>query len=98
MQERTKQNFVVSLVLPEQGGADLKGSANDVTGRFVAFALVVALVIPLQAAGEEFAFRGYLTQTVGGLFRGRIGSALAPALRIEKNSASQSTVSAKQTA
>lgn len=69
--------LVVSLALPEQGGADVEGSVNPVTGRFVAFALIVAFLIPLQAAGEEFAFRGYLTQTVGGLFRGRLGTGLA---------------------
>jgi membrane protease YdiL (CAAX protease family) len=68
---------VVSLALPEQGGADVEGSANDITGRWIAFALIVVFLIPLQAAGEEFAFRGYLTQTVGGLFRGRIGTGLA---------------------
>ena len=31
--------------------------------------LVVLLLTPLQAAGEEYAFRGYLTQAFGGLFR-----------------------------
>ena len=30
--------------------------------------LVVLLLTPLQAAGEEYAFRGYLTQAFGGLF------------------------------
>ena len=32
------------------------------------FVLVIVLLTPLQAAGEEFAFRGYLTQAFGGLF------------------------------
>ncbi len=35
------------------------------------------LLIPLQAAGEEYAFRGYLTQAVGGLLPGRVGVAVA---------------------
>lgn len=69
--------FVVSLALPEQGGADVEGSINAVTGQWVAFALILVFLIPLQAAGEEFAFRGYLTQTVGGVFRGRLGTSLA---------------------
>jgi len=69
--------LVVSLSLPEQGGADVEGSANAVTRQWVAFALIIVLLIPLQAAGEEFAFRGYLTQAVGGVFRGRLGTVLA---------------------
>src|SRR3546814_5093613 len=32
------------------------------------FALVVLFLTPLQAAGEEYAFRGYLTQVFGGHF------------------------------
>lgn len=38
------------------------------TSRLTAYALVVAVTTPLQAIGEEFLFRGYLTQWVGGLF------------------------------
>ena len=34
--------------------------------------LVIVLLTPLQAAGEEYAFRGYLTQAFGGLFRRRV--------------------------
>ena len=35
-----------------------------------AFLLVCLLTTPLQAAGEEYAFRGLLTRAVGGWFRG----------------------------
>ena len=33
--------------------------------------MVVLLTTPLQAAGEEYLFRGYLLQAVGSLFRSR---------------------------
>ncbi|WP_183094739.1 CPBP family intramembrane glutamic endopeptidase [Nocardioides stalactiti] len=73
--------LVLASFLPEDGGgASLSGSVNDVTDRTVAFALIIVLLIPLQAAGEEFAFRGYLTQAVGGLAGGRVGTVLAVVL------------------
>ncbi len=70
-------SLVLALLLPDSGGASLEGSANEVTDRTVAFALIVVLLIPLQAAGEEYAFRGYLTQAVGGIVSGRVGTAIA---------------------
>lgn len=70
-------SVLVSLVLPETGGATFDGSPNDVTGRTVAFALIVLLLIPLQSAGEEYGFRGYLTQAFGGVVRGRAGTVVA---------------------
>lgn len=36
-------------------------------GRTVGFIAVIALTTPLQAMGEEFLFRGYLTQAMGGV-------------------------------
>jgi len=68
---------LLALVLPEHGGAAVEGSVNEATDRTIAFALIVLLLIPLQAAGEEYAFRGYLTQAVGGVMSGRVGTALA---------------------
>lgn len=68
---------VLALFLPEQGGASVEGAVNDATDRTLAFALIILLLIPLQAAGEEYAFRGYLTQAVGGLMSGRVGTAVA---------------------
>lgn len=64
--------LVVAAFLPAQD-ADVSGELNDFTRRTRDFLLVVLLLTPLQAAGEEYAFRGYLTQTVGALFpAGRI--------------------------
>ena len=42
---------------------------------------MILLLTPLQAAGEEYCFRGYLTQAFGGPASGRRASAvLVPAL------------------
>jgi membrane protease YdiL (CAAX protease family) len=60
--------LVVSALLPSQGeGVDVSGGLNDFTSKLRDFILVVVLLTPLQAAGEEYAFRGYLTQAVGRL-------------------------------
>jgi uncharacterized protein len=59
--------LVVSGLLPDQGGAEMSGELNDFTSTTRDFALIVLLLTPLQAAGEEYAFRGYLTQAFGGL-------------------------------
>ena len=59
---------VVSAVLPSTGDSDMSGQVNDWTTTMRDFVLVVLLLTPLQAAGEEYAFRGYLTQAFGGLF------------------------------
>jgi membrane protease YdiL (CAAX protease family) len=72
--------LAVSLALPEQGGSAVEGAANEMTDQTLAFALIVLLLIPLQAAGEEYAFRGYLAQAFGGLLRGRAGVAVAVAV------------------
>lgn len=74
--------LVVSALLPQQGGAgtDMDGGLNDFTTLTRDFLIVVVLLTPLQAAGEEYAFRGYLTQAFGGLFAGvhpRIAQAVA---------------------
>ena len=61
-------------LLPDQGGAEMSGELNDFTSTTRDFALVVLLLTPLQAAGEEYAFRGYLTQAFGGLIPQRRGS------------------------
>lgn len=61
--------LLVSGLLPDQGGSDLSGERNDFTSTTRDFLLIVLLLTPLQAAGEEYAFRGYLTQAFGGLTR-----------------------------
>jgi membrane protease YdiL (CAAX protease family) len=60
---------VVSTVLPEAGDPGLSGEMNPVTGKTLALLIVVLLTTPLQAAGEEYVFRGYLLQAVGALTR-----------------------------
>ena len=73
--------LVVSAFLPTQGDdAELSGALNDWTPEVRNFLLVIVFLTPLQAAGEEYAFRGYLTQAFGGLFRNRAAAVLAPAL------------------
>ncbi len=58
---------VGSVVPAPPGGASVEGGLNDFTSTTRDFLLVVLLLTPLQAAGEEYAFRGYLTQAFGGL-------------------------------
>jgi membrane protease YdiL (CAAX protease family) len=62
---------MVSAVLPAQDtGTELNGQLNDFTRTTRDFLLVVLFLTPLQAAGEEYAFRGYLTQGFGALMAG----------------------------
>jgi membrane protease YdiL (CAAX protease family) len=66
---------VLALLATLLVGAVLPGQTDGTTGHAsltrttVAFLLVIAVLTPLQAAGEEFMFRGYLTQCVGALSR-----------------------------
>ena len=62
--------LVVSAVLPTTAaaGSDSSMTPNAFDDTAKQFALVVLLLTPLQAAGEEYAFRGYLTQAFGGFF------------------------------
>jgi membrane protease YdiL (CAAX protease family) len=70
--------IVVSLVIPEQAGDDMSGSLNDFTTTTRDYLLIVILLTPLQAAGEEYVFRGYLTQAIGGFFASpRLSAVLA---------------------
>lgn len=73
--------LVVSTLVPAQGeGTEVSGQLNDFTTTTRDFLLVVVLLTPLQAAGEEYAFRGYLTQAFGGLFGRAWAAVLFPAL------------------
>jgi uncharacterized protein len=61
--------LVVSSLLPAvEQGTSMGGGLNELTPTLRHFLLVVLLLTPLQAAGEEYAFRGYLTQAFGGVF------------------------------
>jgi hypothetical protein len=70
---------LVGLLLPAGPEDDLSGTLNDVTVRTAITALVVLLSTPLQAAGEEYLFRGYLLQAFGSFFRSRWVAILATA-------------------
>jgi membrane protease YdiL (CAAX protease family) len=60
---------LVGSFVPAAGDpADSTGGLNSWTSTTRDFVIVIVLLTPLQAAGEEFAFRGYLTQAFGGLF------------------------------
>ncbi len=76
--------LMVAAVLPSTStGAELSGDANGFTTETRNFLLVILLLTPLQAAGEEYGFRGYLTQAVGGVFggwAGRVAAVLVPAM------------------
>ena len=72
--------LIVSALLPAQGeGTEISGQLNSFTDTTRDFLIVVALLTPLQAAGEEYAFRGYLMQAFGGLFRSRWVAVVASA-------------------
>ncbi len=68
----------------------MSGQLNDFTETTRDFLLVVLLLTPLQAAGEEYAFRGYLTQAFGGLFGREWAAVLFPALLFALAHGSQS--------
>jgi uncharacterized protein len=57
----------VSILVPTTGTGEPVGSLNDFTSTTRDFLIVIALLTPLQAAGEEYVFRGYLTQAFGSL-------------------------------
>jgi membrane protease YdiL (CAAX protease family) len=59
---------VVGALLPTDPN-DLGASVNHITSRIVALGVVVLLTTPLQAIGEEYAFRGYAIQAIGALTR-----------------------------
>ena len=64
--------ILAGAVLPSTGGGDsFSGSLNHFTTTTAVSALVVLLTTPLQAAGEEYLFRGYLLMAVGSLFRNK---------------------------
>jgi uncharacterized protein len=74
--------LVVSALVPAdaENGANVSAHLNNFTSTTRDFLFVVLLLTPLQAAGEEYAFRGYLTQAFGGLFGRPWAAVLFPAL------------------
>jgi uncharacterized protein len=72
--------LLVAALLPGQGETgDVSGELNDFTSTTRDFLIVLVLLTPLQAAGEEYAFRGYLTQAFGGWFHSRWVAVVASA-------------------
>ena len=70
---------VVSMLLPGEQEADVTQQVNDFTLTTAVLAVIVLLTTPLQAAGEEYVFRGYLMQALGSLFNNKWVAVLATA-------------------
>ncbi|MFC8618364.1 CPBP family intramembrane glutamic endopeptidase [Micromonospora purpureochromogenes] len=68
---------MAALVLLYDGAADVRVTIDP--WRFIGIVVVLVVLVPLQAAGEEYATRGFLLQTFGAYHRwvGILGSALA---------------------
>jgi membrane protease YdiL (CAAX protease family) len=64
-------SLLVSAALPDNPET-VGGEPNKITGTLVATGIVILLTTPLQALGEEYAFRGYLMQAFGSLTRSRV--------------------------
>lgn len=56
---------LLQLVLPSTTTGSVKEHYS--VGTTIGFVAVIAVTTPLQAMGEEFLFRGYLTQVMGGV-------------------------------
>ncbi len=75
----------LSQLLPGQGETSGGETLQEFDARTRDLALIILLLTPFQAAGEEYGFRGYLTQAFGSVFgflgerRSRILAVLAPA-------------------
>lgn len=82
---------VVSAMVPASAeDVQMSGELNEFTSTTRDFLLVVLLLTPLQAAGEEYAFRGYLTQAFGNVFGKPWAAVLLPALLFALAHGSQS--------
>jgi len=73
---------LVSSLLPIGATGDTAAGSriNDVTSTTRDFLLVIVILTPLQAVGEEYLFRGYLTQAVGSVLGSRVVAVVVPAL------------------
>ncbi len=70
--------LLVGSVVPGEGG-DVGSQVNAFTSTTRDYLLVIAFLTPFQAAGEEYLFRGYLTQAFGGLFHRAWVAVVVPA-------------------
>ena len=64
-------SLIAGAFIPGAGDPSTTGSLNHLTATSIAFGIIVMLTTPLQAAGEEYFFRGYLMQAFGALFQHR---------------------------
>lgn len=83
--------LIVGALIPADAvaGAQETIKPNPVDSTMLGFALVVIFLTPLQAAGEEYAFRGYLTQAFGGTL-GTYAAVIGPAFLFALAHGSQS--------
>ena len=72
--------LIAGLLIGPSGSSDVTPTPQPFTGTMLAFAVVLLLTTPLQAAGEEYAFRGYLMQAVGSLSGSRWVALLVTAM------------------
>jgi uncharacterized protein len=59
---------IIAVVAGPATSAEAEAGLNEFTKTTRNYLLVILVLTPLQAAGEEYLFRGYLTQAFGGLF------------------------------
>jgi membrane protease YdiL (CAAX protease family) len=71
--------IVVSSFLPTGTREEITAQPHAFDARLAYLLLVALLLTPLQAAGEEYLFRGYLTQAFGG-FLPTVFAVLVPAV------------------
>jgi len=64
-------SLIVAVLLPTTAAGEPVGGLNEFTRRTRDFLIVILLLTPFQAVGEEYLFRGYLTQAFGSLVRAR---------------------------
>lgn len=57
--------LLVSLVVPADDSSSTAGALNAFTSETRDYLIVIVLLTPFQAAGEEYVFRGYLMQVFG---------------------------------
>jgi membrane protease YdiL (CAAX protease family) len=69
---------IVGSIVPS-ADSGVSSEANPFTATTFHYLLVILFLTPFQAAGEEYVFRGYLTQAVGGLFGRAWVAVLVPA-------------------
>lgn len=70
-------NVLTSSIWPEQGAVTAPGTATPPAALFASI-VIILLFVPLQAAGEEFAFRGLAMQSLGSWVRWPVVAIVVP--------------------